>query len=137
LQGFLKKPGATSQRRTIWFSLALQLPVAIYGAFFGAGIGILMLASFGFMGMTHIHEMNALKNLLGSLINVVAAVWFIAAGMVQWPQALALTAGALIGYYLGAHYSQRIEPRRVRQMITAIGLVISGVMFWRQFYPNG
>jgi uncharacterized membrane protein YfcA len=137
LQGFLKKPGATSQRSTIWFSVALQLPVAIYGAFFGAGIGILMLASFGFMGMTHIHEMNALKNLLGSLINVVAAVWFIAAGMVQWPQALALTAGALIGYYLGAHFSQRIEPRRVRQMITAIGLVISVVMFWRQFYPNG
>jgi hypothetical protein len=64
-------------------------------------------------------------------------VWFIAAGMVQWPQALALTAGALIGYYLGAHFSQRIEPRRVRQMITAIGLVISVVMFWRQFYPNG
>jgi uncharacterized membrane protein YfcA len=117
----------------LWFSLLLQLPVAIYGAFFGAGIGILMLASFGFMGMTHIHEMNALKNLLGSLINVIAAVWFIAAGMVNWPQALALTTGALIGYYFGAHYSQRIEPRRVRHVITAIGLIISLVMFWRQF----
>jgi uncharacterized membrane protein YfcA len=133
IQGFLKKPHATSRRNTLWFSLALQLPVAIYGAFFGAGIGILMLASFGFMGMTHIHEMNALKNLLGSLINVVAAVWFIAAGMVNWPQALALTTGALVGYYFGAHFSQRIEPKRVRHVITAIGLVISVVMFWRQF----
>jgi uncharacterized membrane protein YfcA len=85
------------------------------------------------MGMTHIHEMNALKNLLGSLINVVAAVWFIAAGMVNWPQALALTTGALVGYYFGAHFSQRIEPKRVRHVITAIGLVISVVMFWRQF----
>lgn len=133
IQGFLRKPHVTSRRNTLWFSLALQLPVAIYGAFFGAGIGILMLASFGFMGMTHIHEMNALKNLLGSLINVVAAVWFIAAGMVNWPQALALTAGALVGYYLGAHYSQRIAPQRVRHVITAIGLIISIVMFWRQF----
>jgi hypothetical protein len=62
IQGFLRKPHARSRRNTLWFSLALQLPVAIYGAFFGAGIGILMLASFGFMGMTHIHEMNALKN---------------------------------------------------------------------------
>jgi uncharacterized membrane protein YfcA len=53
--------------------------------------------------------------------------------MVQWPQALALTAGALVGYYLGAHFSQRIEPRRVRHLITLIGLVISVVMFWRQF----
>ncbi len=133
IQGFLKKSQTAGRTKALWFSLALQLPVAIYGAFFGAGIGILMLASFGFMGMTHIHEMNALKNLLGSLINVVAAVWFIAAGMVNWPQALALTAGALVGYYFGAHFSQRIEPRRVRQVITAIGFIISGVMFWRQF----
>jgi uncharacterized membrane protein YfcA len=133
IQGFLKKPQTAGRTKALWFSLALQLPVAIYGAFFGAGIGILMLASFGFMGMTHIHEMNALKNLLGSLINVVAALWFIAAGMVNWPQALALTAGALVGYYFGAQFSQRIEPRRVRQVITAIGFIISGVMFWRQF----
>ncbi len=133
VQGFLKKPQTGSKSKALWFSLLLQLPVAIYGAFFGAGIGILMLASFGFMGMTHIHEMNALKNLLGSLINVVAATWFIAAGMVNWPQTLALTAGALIGYYFGAQYSQRIEPKRVRQLITAIGLIISMVMFWRQF----
>ena len=133
LQGFLRKSATQAKSKALWFSIALQLPVAIYGAFFGAGIGILMLASFGFMGMTNIHEMNALKNLLGSLINVVAATWFIAAGMVNWPQALALTAGALIGYYFGAQYSQRIEPKRVRQLITAIGLIISMVMFWRQF----
>lgn len=137
LQGFLRRTArehhAEDPSKAIWFSLALQLPVAIYGAFFGAGIGILMLASFGFMGMTHIHEMNTLKNVLGSFINVIAAVWFIGAGMVNWPQALALTTGALFGYYLGAHYSQRISPKRVRHLITAIGLVISAVMFWRQF----
>lgn len=133
LQGFLRKSAATGRSRALWFSLALQLPVAVYGAFFGAGIGILMLASFGFMGMTNIHEMNALKNVLGSLINLIAAVWFIAVGMVNWPQALALTAGALIGYFLGAHYSQRISPQRVRHLITAIGFIISVVMFWKQF----
>lgn len=133
LQGFLRKSATKGQTQVLWFSIALQLPVAIYGAFFGAGIGILMLASFGFMGMTDIHEMNALKNVLGSLINVIAAVWFIVVGMVNWPQALALTTGALIGYYLGAHYSQRISPQRVRQLITTIGFVISAVMFWKQF----
>lgn len=133
LQGFLRKSATSSKSKALWFSLALQLPVAIYGAFFGAGIGILMLASFGFMGMTNIHEMNALKNILGSLINVIAAVWFIAVGMVNWPQALALTAGALIGYYLGAHFSQRISPQKVRNLITAIGLIISVLMFWKQF----
>ena len=133
LQGFVRKSATAGKSHVLWFSLALQLPVAIYGAFFGAGIGILMLASFGFIGMTDIHEMNALKNVLGSLINVIAAVWFIAVGMVNWPQALALTTGALIGYYLGAHYSQRISPQRVRHLITAIGFIISAVMFWKQF----
>ncbi len=133
LQGLLRKSATEGRSKALWFSIVLQLPVAIYGAFFGAGMGILMLASFGFMGMTNIHEMNALKNLLGSLINVIAAVWFISVGMVNWPQALALTAGAFIGYYLGAHFSQRISPQKVRHLITAIGLIISAVMFWKQF----
>ncbi len=135
LQGFLRRGRLHSEAKTsaLWFSIALQLPVAIYGAFFGAGIGILMLASFGFMGMSNIHEMNTLKNVLGSLINVIAALWFIAVGMVNWPQALALTAGALVGYYLGAHFSQRIPPQHVRKLITLIGLVISALMFWKQF----
>ena len=117
-----------------WHLFALVLIVyGLHLLFAGAGIGILMLASFGFMGMTNIHEMNALKNVLGSLINVIAAVWFISSGMVNWPQALALTTGALIGYYFGAHYSQRISPHRVRHLITAIGVIISAVMFWKQF----
>ena len=51
--------------------------MAIYGGYFGAGIGILMLASLGFIGLSNIHEMNTLKTILGSLINLVAAVWFI------------------------------------------------------------
>ena len=71
-----QRKGSSQQKtKALWFSLALQLPVAIYGAFFGAGIGILMLASFGFMGMTHIHEMNALmiETWFGVMPNVAAA----------------------------------------------------------------
>jgi hypothetical protein len=65
-------------------AIIFQFAVALYGGYFGAGIGILMLASLGFIGLSNIHEMNALKNLLGSLINFVAAVWFIFAGLVYW-----------------------------------------------------
>lgn len=133
LQGFLRRSPSPRRTKAPWFSLVLQLFVAVYGAFFGAGIGILMLASFGFMGMEDIHEMNTLKNVLGSLINIIAAAWFIVSGMVNWPQAGALTVGALLGYFLGAHFSQRIAPGRVRHLITAIGLIISIAMFWRQF----
>ena len=107
--------------------------MAIYGGYFGAGIGILMLASLGFIGLSHIHEMNTLKTILGSLINLVAAVWFICAGLIHWPKAGVMTAGALVGYYLGSHYAQRIPQQRMRQIITLIGFVISAVTFYEEF----
>jgi hypothetical protein len=119
--------------RAIWGAMAFQFAVAVYGGFFGAGIGILMLASLGFLGMKNIHEMNALKTVLGSLINLVATVWFIRAGLIDWTKAGIMTAGALIGYYLAADYAQRISQHRVRQLISLIGIGISGVMFYKQF----
>jgi uncharacterized membrane protein YfcA len=130
----MKKAGeAQAGRRAIWGAMAFQFAVAVYGGFFGAGIGILMLASLGFMGMKNIHEMNALKTVLGSLINAVATIWFIKAGLIDWTKAGIMTAGALVGYYLSAHYAQRISQQRVRQLISAIGFGISGVMFYKQF----
>lgn len=119
--------------RQVAIAIVFQFAVAIYGGYFGAGIGILMLASLGFLGLTDIHEMNALKNVLGSLINVVAAIWFVASGLIDWPKAGVMTVGALAGYFVGAHYSQRIPRTWVRGLITAIGLVISVVTFWKQF----
>jgi uncharacterized membrane protein YfcA len=92
-----------------------------------------MLASLGFIGLSNIYEMNALKTVLGSLINVVAALWFIAAGLIHWPKAGVMTVGALAGYYLGSHYSQRISQRRVRQIVTGIGFALSAVTFYEQF----
>jgi uncharacterized membrane protein YfcA len=122
-----------SGRRRIYLAISFQFLVAIYGGYFGAGIGILMLASLGFLGLGDIHEMNALKTVLSSLINLVAAVWFIGAGLIQWPQAGLMTAGALVGYFVGSHFSQRIPQPRVRQLITLIDFTISVVTFYKQF----
>ena len=98
-----------------------------------AALGVVMLAMFGLLGLGDIHEMNALKNILGSLINLVAAAWFVASGLVDWPKAGVMTVGALLGYFAGAHFSQRIPQPRVRALIGAIGLTMSAVTFWRQF----
>ncbi len=117
----------------LWGAIFFQFLVAIYGGYFGAGIGILMLATLGFIGMHNIYEMNTLKTILGSLINLIAAVWFVGAGLIDWPRAAIMTVGAVTGYYLGSHYSQRISPARVRQIITAIGFTISGMIFFKQF----
>ena len=128
----LSHPGAAPARR-LWLAVVFQFFVAFYGGYFGAGIGILMLASLGFLGLTDIHQMNGLKTVLGSLINLVAALYFIGAGLIVWPKAAVMTAGALGGYFIGAHYAQRIPQQHVRHIITAIGFIISAVLFWRQF----
>ena len=118
-------------RKHLFLAMAFQFLVSIYGGYFGAGIGILMLAALGFMGFSDIHQMNTLKNILGSLINLVAAVWFTASGLINWPHMAVMTVGAVIGYYVGATYSQRLSQRGVRHLITAIGLIITVVMFWK------
>lgn len=133
IAGLEERKGMSAGRHTLTGAVLFQFAVAVYGGYFGAGIGILMLASLGFIGLSHIHEMNTLKTLLSSLINLVASVWFIVAGLIHWPKAAVMTAGALLGYFLGSHYSQRISQQRVRQIITAIGLILSAVTFYKEF----
>ena len=106
--------------------LVFQFAVAIYGGYFGAGVGILMLAALGFMGLSNIHRMNGLKNWGGFCMNVVAAAMFIASGLVNWPVALTMAVAALAGGYAGSRLAQRVGQRWVRRGIVAVG-VLSGV----------
>jgi uncharacterized membrane protein YfcA len=108
----------------VWGFL-FQLLVATYGGYFGAGIGILMLASLSLMGLRDIHRMNALKTILGALINVIAFVFFAVKGLVVWPLAVLMAAGAIAGGYLGARTAMRVDPRWVGRFVIAVGLVVS------------
>ena len=105
--------------------LAIQFGVAVYGGFFGAGIGILMLAALGASGLTNIHRMNGLKNWGAMCINAVAAGTFVVSGLVQWPVALAMALGGLAGGYGGAHLALRIGQAPVRRAVVAIGFAAS------------
>ena len=131
--GFTTAGGQAPKPHALWLAMLFQFAVSLYGGYFGAGIGILMLATLGFLGLSDIHQMNAVKTVLGSLINLVAALWFIQKGLVDWPKAGVMTLGAMGGYFLGSHYAQKISQRRVRQIITAIGFIISAVTFQREF----
>ncbi len=108
-----------------------QLAVALYGGFFGAGIGILMLAALTFMGVRDVHRANGLKNLAAVCINGVAAVAFLAHGKVSWPHALAVMAGAAAGGLGGAGLARRAGQRTVRRAVLAIGAGLTLVMFAR------
>lgn len=106
------------------FAVAFQLLVALYGGYFGAGIGILMLAALGLVGLSDIHRMNLLKTLLAAAINGTAVVVFVAQGSVQWNFALSMAVAASLGGFAGAHLAQRIPRAFVRGLIIAIGIAL-------------
>src|SRR5579862_7991675 len=92
----------------------IQLPISVYGGFFGGGIGILMLAMLEMIHMEDIHAMNGLKTVLATAINGAAVVTCIVAKQVVWPQGILMVVGAIAGGYYGAHYAQKLDPRWVR-----------------------
>jgi uncharacterized protein len=106
-------------------ALFYQLLVALYGGYFGAGIGILMLAALAIMGHTDIHQMNGLKNILAVVINGVAAVYFIWSGLVSWPHAAVMAAGAIIGGIGGTGIARRIGRPMVRRIVVIIGFAMA------------
>ncbi|HEX5411896.1 MAG TPA: sulfite exporter TauE/SafE family protein [Terriglobia bacterium] len=111
----------------------IQFAIAVYGGFFGGGIGILMLAFLTFLPLGDIHSTNAVKTVLAAMINLVAVVTFIVARIVYWPQAVVMLAGAALGGYGGAHFAQKVNPAHVRTFIVCVGLAMSFYFLWRYF----
>ena len=113
--------------RSHWLSWAMlfQLAVSLYGGYFGAGIGILMLAALALMGHTDIHQMNGLKNVLATVINGVAAAYFIFSGLVIWSDALVMALGATVGGVGGANIARRIGRDAVRRIVVVIGFAMA------------
>ena len=110
-----------------------ELFVAIYGGYFGGGVGIVNLAMLAAVGMTDIHAMNALKSVLGMAINGVAVVAFIVARAVYWPQAVVMIAGAVVGGYFGAHYAQKLPQLWIRWFVIAVGTGMTVYFFVKAY----
>jgi hypothetical protein len=115
------------------FASVYELVVAVYGGYFGGGASILNLAMLAAVGMTDIHAMNAMKSLLAGLINGVAVITFIVAGAVVWKQGAVMTAGAIFGGYLGAHYAQKLPRSWVRDFVILVGAGMTAYFFWRAY----
>lgn len=122
-------PQAAPRRRTRVVVVFFQLLVGIYGGYFGAGIGILMLSSLAFMGIPDIHETNAVKNVLAATMNGVSAVVFVVAGVVEWRYAALMAAAAILGGYAGARVARRLKPEIVRAIVVAIGFAVAAWSF--------
>jgi uncharacterized membrane protein YfcA len=115
----------------IW-AMLFQFAVAVYGGYFGAGIGILMLAALGLLGLTDIHQMNGLKNFFAVCINLVAAIYFVARGSVDWPYVGVMMAGAIAGGYGGAGLARRLGRPFVRRAVIVIGLAMAVSLLFRR-----
>ncbi len=109
--------------------LVYQFFVAVYGGYFGAGAGILMLAAFEMMGLRNIHTMNGLKNWCGLNINAIAVAVFVVSGIILWPVGLTMAAGAILGGAAGSRLAQRVGQHWVRRAVVAIGLGSGLAMF--------
>ena len=106
-----------------------ELLVAVYGGYFGAGIGFMTLAMLALMGMRDIHAMGAIRTLLAVAINAAAVVTFIVAHAVLWPQCTVMIAGSLAGGWFGAHYAQKADPRKVRGVVIGVGVAMTAYFF--------
>jgi hypothetical protein len=109
--------------------MALQFCVAVYGGYFGAGIGILMLAILGFSGLPNMNAMNGVKNALSIAINGIAIVPFFIAGVIDWPVALLMAVFATLGGYLGSRFFRRIPSHITRVIVIAIGITMTAYFF--------
>ena len=111
--------------------LFYHLLVSVYGGYFGAGIGIMMLAGLGLAGFVAIHRMIALRNYYAILINGIAAAYFIFFGAVRWPDAAVLTLGQIVGSLVGARIARNLSPSTVRWVVVAIGVAMALSLFRR------
>ncbi len=110
-----------------------QFGVAVYGGYFGGGMGIVMLAMLAALGMTDIHAMNALKSVMGFVINGIAVVTFIVAGAVYWKHGVIMIAGGIAGGYLGAHYAMKMPQAWIRWFVVLVGTGMTVYFFWKSY----
>ncbi len=123
-----REAAATTEKRGL-AAPAMQFVTAIYGGFFGAGMGIMMLATLGLTDAGDYHRLNAIKNVLANVIAVVAIIVFVSGGVVNWPGALAMIPGVALGGYSGVWLAKRVPQIAVRIFVIAVGLFLAGYYF--------
>jgi uncharacterized membrane protein YfcA len=123
----------------LWLRLVImvfQFFVAVYGGYFGAGIGVLMLSSLGLMGIGDIHRMNAVKSILAACINGVSVLIFVAVGKVEWLYALPMALAAIGGGYFGARVGRLLPRSLVRWVVILIGFGLAAYYFAKQAFSG-
>jgi uncharacterized membrane protein YfcA len=127
------QPARVGPRAEVWpYVVAFEFAVAIYGGYFGAGIGIMTLAALGLVGFTDIHHMVGLRNFAALCINGIASVYFVSQGAVVWPDALVMIVGQIVGGYGGGRVARHLGRTFMRRAVVVIGVAMAlSLFFWR------
>jgi uncharacterized membrane protein YfcA len=113
--------------------IGMEFVCAIYGGYFGAAIGILLLASMALSGEHDLQSANAQRNYLVCFVNGIATLIFIVMGVVDWTVALIVMVGSVVGGYVGGRFARRIPNQLLRHLVTAAGVFFSAVYFYRAY----
>jgi uncharacterized membrane protein YfcA len=111
--------------------IAVQFLIALYGGYFGGGMGIMMLATLALAGMTNIHEMNGLKSFLGVSINGIALATFMVSGAINWKYGVMMAVGATLGGYSAASFARKLDAKHVKRLVITVGWVMTAYFFWK------
>jgi uncharacterized membrane protein YfcA len=122
-----------ASNRAVISAAIFELIVAIYGGYFGGGVGLMNLAMLASLGMSDIHAMNGLKAVLGSTTNGVATFLFVFSGLIAWRQASVMTLGALAGGYATAHFAQKLSQEWIRRFVIVAGVATTIYLFVKAY----
>jgi uncharacterized membrane protein YfcA len=128
----LRRSGKTepADMQDIW-ALLMVIPAAVYGGYFGAGVGVILLAVLGLTLEDSLTRLNALKQAMSFSLNMAAAIFFLFSGQVNWPVALVMVSGALAGGMLGGRFAGSIRPGLLRWIVVTIGVIVAVLFFVR------
>jgi uncharacterized membrane protein YfcA len=126
-----KQEGAHPSAKAWAAGLAFQLIVSVYGGFFGAGMGIVMLAALAITEGDDFHLINSAKHLCSTLIQLVAVVLFVAKGLVSWPETLVVGIASVVGGYLGVVFGRRLSAAAIRWLVIAVGAILTLYFFYQ------
>ena len=124
----IRMAGGDASRGVMFAALFVS---SIYGGYFGAGLGIILLAIVQIMGFSSFHVANSLKNLLATSFTLLSIVIFGLGGLIAWPEALVMMAGSTVGGYFGGRAAKLVNERYLRGAVIVFGLILAGVYFWR------
>lgn len=127
---FLSVAGEASSNKLVYATLFVS---SIYGGYFGAGLGIILLAIAQIMGFSNFHVANSIKNLLATSFTILSILVFGIGGLIAWPEALTMMVGSTVGGYIGGRYAKKVNPQILRWLVIAFGLLLSIVYFVRTF----